>query len=422
MKYKISHKVKLGKSASKDDGSWKAKVVVRFGRPFMTVVIKTNKWAPVLEKNVSETGEAKTRYLFRLAPQRWVTLTLKNDKWRLSQERNADQTKSNLEWPLLKRTPKYKYKFSKKDKPDLFFGKRFELDRLCVTFNKLLAHVTENCLNKHSSLAFKFMPIFKRTPLELLYVESVREKYEEIINRLVLAKQQKYAKKGWGKSKIDKKTKRYARKGWSKSKIDKKIKRYARKGWDKGKIDKKTKRYTRKLFGAYFDKLTDAKSYLDECVSLKLSEKEGFLLTPEEIKAFDESYARLEEFMNNLNGGTSSAGAASAASTSKKGAEKETSSPEIIAGVRVIRNEVEPAPNPMSENNPEAAEDKKPVTNPVAEDKNPVAETPKKEKKEKPVAEATADDISSAEETLIPVGGDEENKDAENKNELSRER
>ena len=411
MKYKISHKVKLGKSASKDDGSWKAKVIVRFGRPFMTVVIKTNKWAPVLEKSVSETGEAKTRYLFRLAPQRWVTLTLKNDKWRLSQERNADQTKSNLEWPLLKRTPKYKYKFSKKDKPDLFFGKRFELDRLCVTFNKLLAHVTENCLNKHSSLAFKFMPIFKRTPLELLYIESVREKYEEIINRLVLAKQQKYAKKGWGKSKIDKKTKRHARKGWSKSKIDKKTKRYARKGWDKGKIDKKTKRYTRKLFGAYFDKLTDAKSYLDKCVSLKLSEKEGFLLTPEEIKTFDESYARLEEFMNNLNGDTSSAGAAAAAnttSTSKKGAEKETPSPEIIAGVRVIRNEVETAPKPISENKPEAAEEKKPT-----------AETTGEEKKENPVAEATADDISSAEEVLIPVDGDEENKETENKNESS---
>lgn len=394
MKYKISHKVKLGKSASKDDGSWKAKVIVRFGRPFMTVVIKTNKWAPVLEKNVSETGEAKTRYLFRLAPQRWVTQKLKDGKWRLSQERNADQTNSNLEWSLLKRTPKYKYKFSKKDKPDLFFGKRFELDRLCVTFNKLLAHVTENCLNKHSSLAFKFMPIFKRTPLELLYVESVREKYEEIINRLVLAKQQKYAKKGWGKSKTDKKTKRYAK----------------------------------KLFGAYFDKLTDAKSYLDECVGLKLSEKEGFLLTPEEIKAFDESYARLEEFMNNLNGGTSSAGAASAASTSKKGAEKETPSPERIAGIRVIRNEVESAPKPISENKPEAAEDKKPVTNPVAEDKKPVAETPKEEKRETPTTEATeeekkenpaADDISSAEEVLIPVDGDEENKETENKNESS---
>ena len=405
MKYKISHKVKFGKSASKDDGSWKAKVIVRFGRPFMTVVIKTNKWTPVLEKNVSETGEAKTRYLFRLAPQRWVTLTLKNDKWRLSQERNADQTKSNLEWSLLKRTPKYKYKFSKKDKPDLFFGKRFELDRLCVTFNKLLAHVTENCLNKHSSLAFKFMPIFKRTPLELLYVESVREKYEEIINRLVLAKQQKYAKKGWGKSKTDKKTKRYAKKGWGKS-----------------KTDKKTKRYARKLFGAYFDKLTNAKSYLDECVSLKLSEKEGFLLTPEEIKTFDESYARLEEFMNNLNGGTSSAGAASAASTtstSKKGAEKETPSPEIMAGVRVIRNEVEPAPKPISENKPEAAEDKKPVANPVAEDKKPTVETTGEEKKENPVAEATADDISSAEEVFIPVDGDEENKETENKNESS---
>lgn len=400
MKYKISHKVKLGKSASKDDGSWKAKVIVRFGRPFMTVVIKTNKWAPVLEKNVSETGEAKTRYLFRLAPQRWVTQKLKDGKWRLSQERNADQTNSNLEWSLLKRTPKYKYKFSKKDKPDLFFGKRFELDRLCVTFNKLLAHVTENCLNKHSSLAFKFMPIFKRTPLELLYVESVREKYEEIINRLVLAKQQKYARKGRGKSKTDKKTKRYAK----------------------------------KLFGAYFDKLTDAKSYLDECVGLKLSEKEGFLLTPEEIKAFDESCARVEALMNKLSSGTSSAGAASAAittSTSKKGAEKETPSPERIAGVRVIRNEVETAPNPISENKPEAAEDKKPVANPVAEDKKPVAETPKEEKRETPTTEATeeekkenpaADDISSAEEVLIPVDGDEENKDAENKNELSRER